>query len=520
MVSIRSWLLCMGLLLPWAALAAMEDVIVMVEARERPNAGFELGAGVIVSQTAARTVIVTARHVVANEQGDLAPDLRIEFSTRRGKFFAASANPTYADRSLDLAVLFIDHATAPDVPRVITDDTRRLLSPTAATQLTGAQVTLIGAIGRKRWARGLQNDVVVGGDLQALRVKSDEARAGASGGGLFDSLGRLLAMASNVDMTTGLLNALPIDTALGRLRRWGVEVSLETATAATTSPALMAQMREGLRFEVVYLEPPPQFPGGIWPWKSGNGFAHRLTAQLSPALRELSPLLSLQFPDHPSMAAIDLRGPAYSLEGQQHPVAFEAQAFMTLPDGRKLGPMPVRLDFAIGPGSMAAQLGGDAPDAVDRRLKFFEFNERESRSARQRSDTLYAELRTTNAQNQEQAMLKQYPLLFPSWKMRCRQVHEVWECSGSSHIPRNPYQGKLANVVHGLKLGKAEDDLAITLPIDPSVDLLTHMPKEAAGLLNRGAQELFVWMRLATGEALGPKRLCKVRLHNKQPICD
>ena len=520
MASIRFWLLCVAALFPWTAMAATEDVVVMVEARERPNAGFELGAGVIVSQTAARTVIVTARHVVANEQGDLAPDLRIEFSTRRGRFFAANANPAYVDRSLDLAVLFIDHATAPDVPRVLTDDFRRLLSPTAPNQLTGAQVTLIGAIGRKRWARGLQSDVVVGGDPQALRVKSDEARAGASGGGLFDSLGRLLAMASNIDTTSGMLNALPIHTALGRLRRWGVEVSLETATAATTSPGLMAQMREGLRFEIVYLEPPPKSAGGIWPWKSGNGFAHRLTAQLSPALRELSPLLRLQFPDHPGMASIDLRGPAYTLEREQYPVAFDAQVFMTLADGRKLGPMPVRLDFAIGPNSMAAQLGGNAPDAVDRRLKTFEFNERESRSARQRSDTAVAEVRTNIASNEEQALLKQYPLLFPNWRMRCRQVDETWECGGSSYIPRNPHQGKLANVVHGLKLGKAEDDLAIDLPIDPSVDLLTHMPKEAAGLLNRGAQELFVWMRLATGEALGPKRLCRVRLRSQQPICD
>lgn len=520
MASISLWLLCVGVLLPWTAMAAMEDVIVMIESRERPNAGFDLGAGIIVSQTAARTVIVTARHVVTNEEGDLAPDLRIEFSTRRGKFFAASANPAYTDKRLDLAVLFIDHATAPDVPRVLTDDTQRLLSPTAPTQLTGAQVVLIGALGRKRWARGLQSDAVVGGDLQSLRVKSDEARAGASGGGLFDSLGRLLAMATNIDTTTGLLNALPIDTALGRLWRWGVEVSIEIATAATTSPALMAQMREGLRFEVVHLEPPPQSSGGIWPWKSGNGFAHRLTAQLSPPLRELSPLLHLQFPDHPSKAPIDLRGPAYTLEGEQYPVAFVAQVFMTLRDGRKLGPMPVRLDFAIGPNSMAAQLGGDAPDAVDRRLKVFEFNERESRAARQRSETAVAEFEGKHAHGIEHAMLKQYPLLFPSWRMRCQQVHEVWECRSNNYIPRNPNRGRLANVVHSLKLGKAEDDLAIDLPIDPSVDLLTHMPNEAAGLLNRGAQELFVWMRLATGEALGPKRLCKVRLRSQQPICD
>jgi len=518
-------LLLAGVFAHAPAFAAPQDIVVMVEARH--IRGF--GAGLVVGRTPERTVIVTALHVIANEAGDLAPEITVEFSTRRGRFYNASASPHYIDRALDLAVLLIEHDRAGIPPDVFESPDRVSLSPTPTVQLAGAKVLLIGAMNRQRWARGAQNDTVVGATPQLLRVRSGEAAAGASGGGIFDSFGRLLGMASRIDSASGELRAIPMGEVIARLRRWGIPVTLETTQAASTDAGLLAQLREGLRLTVTYTEPGPTVPGGPWPGAggSGGGFRHRLQAVLSPTLKELDPIVRLTFPDHPhltaySPTAYDLKAPSYTLDGPQYPIVLNAHAVLILPDRRQIGPVPIRLDFATGPESAARQLGHYAPEAVVRSRNVFEFQKRESEAAKQRGDAALQASARTGAINTESGMRDSYYKTFPQWRIRCEKREERWECRRSSHVPRHPYGGKLDNVVHGLKIGATERDLSVTFPLDAAVDLVAEFPKQAAMLLDDGAKELFVWMRLSTGEALGPQRLCEVKTKRRgtQTVCD
>lgn len=523
--------LCAGSLALWASLfcgavsAEPKDVVVMVDARHGRGSGTAFGAGLVVSQTPARTVIITALHVVANEAGDLAAEIGVEFSARRGRTYVAAASPYYTDRELDLAVLLVEHDRSGMPPEVLAGNGRRVLSPTRANQLVGAKVSLIGAMNRERWARGPTGDTVVGGNAQQLRVRSVEAMAGASGGGVFDSLGRLLGIASRIDSVSGELIVIPIEDALARLKRWGIEVSLEPALAESTEPGLVAQMRSGLRFEITYTHPEPNVPGGMWgPGQSfaGDGFRHRLRAVLSPALTELAPDVRIEFPQHPTLNPIDLKGPTFTVEASQFPVVFEAQAVLLLPDRRRIGPVPVTLDFATAPKAAAQRLGNYAPDAVARSRAQFDFQERESRAARERGGAAVRDAQVSSAIAQEASMRESYTKVFPHWRLLCEKVGEKWSCRPGNAVPRHPYGGKLANVVHSLKIGASERDLSVNFPIDPAVDLGLAFPKEAASLLNDGASELFVWMRLATGEALGPKRLCEVKTKRRgtQTVCD
>jgi hypothetical protein len=501
----------------------------MVDARHGRGAGTAFGAGLVVGRTPERTVIVTALHVVANEAGDLAPEITIEFRTRRGRFYSASASPQYVDRVLDLAVLLVEHDRAGVTPDVLEGSARAALSPTPTVQLMGANVSLIGAMNHQRWARGPQTDIVVRATAQQVRVRSGEAAAGASGGGIFDSFGRLLGMASRIDSASGELLVIPMSEVTARLRRWGMPTTLETTQAASTDDGLLAQLREGLRFNVTYTEPGPRVPGGPWPkaMGSGQGFLHRLEAVLSPTLRELDPLVRLTFPEHPHLTAYnptayDLRAPSYTLDGRQYPIVLNAHAVLILPDQRQIGPVPVRLDFATGPESAARQLGGYAPDQVVQSRNLFEFQKRESEKAKQRGDEAIKASRGSQAINEESSMRKTYYQAFPHWRIRCEKREEKWECSRSNNVPRHPYGGKLDNVVHGLKIGASERDLSVTFPIDSAVDLVAEFPKQAAMLLDDGANELFVWMRLSTGEALGPQRLCEVKTKRRgtQTVCD
>lgn len=523
----RHWggvLMLLAMFSSHAVIAAPQDIVVMIDARHSSGAGPAFGAGLVVGQTADRTVIVTARHVVANDAGDLAADIKVEFSTRRGRYFAATASPYYTDRELDLAVLLVEHDRTGVPPEVLTDDSRRMLSPTPPDQLVGAEVLLVGAMNRERWARGPQGDTVVGGTAQQLRVRSVEAAAGASGGGIFDSFGRLLGIASRIDSASGELIVLPMDQALARLKRWGMETTLETSPAASTDTGLIAQMRDGLRFEITYTEPDPKVSGGLWPESvgSGQGFRHRLQAVLSPALEGLNPVVRLTFPDNPQLEAIELKAPTYGLDALQYPVVLEAQAVLVLPNRRVIGPVPALLDFAAEPQAAARRLGHDAPDAVVRSRSVFEFEKRESEAARQRAGEAMRGFAVSNASNIEAGMRDNYHKVFPYWRLRCERRDEKWSCNTSSHVPRHPYGAKLENVIHGLKLGASERDLAISFPIDPAVDLGLAFPKEAAALLDDGAKQLFVWMRLATGEALGPHRLCEVKTKRRgtQTVCE
>lgn len=512
--------LCMAAGWAGTAVAAplREALVVMVDARHGKDSPVSFGAGIILSQTKVRTVIATALHVVADNDGNLAPTIEIEFHGRRGKIYRATVSNAYVDVEMDLAVLLVDHASGGEPPLLVVGDAARRVSPTSPEELTGGAVQIIGAMDSERWAIGTMGDRVTSGSRWQLRVRSASARAGASGGGVFDTDGRIVGLCSRIDSATGELQAIPISAVTKRVRRWGIEVGLSEADAASTEPGIQAQVRAGLRIVVTPVEPLLNSNGDVI--TIGGGYPHRVRAELSPAVKELQPRVEIKG-TNASFDPIVLRQPDYLLERGMAPVVLTAEAWAILPDGRRFGPVPLTLDFEKGPKAAAARGNALSREHLEASSRQFWWSEAQLRDARAHSDKAVEEARSESIRNSEQAIRTQLPLVFSSWKIRCKK-EEAWVCGHNGYLPTTPFGGQLGNAIHSIKIGRSEQDLYIDLPLDSSSDLRAELPRRVVSLLEDGAMHIFIRVQLTTGEVLGPKQLCGVRQKSSRrpPQCD
>lgn len=108
----------------------------------------EFGAGIIVSETVQRTVIVTAAHVIETQGGELASNIQVEFRSLRGRTFKASVTRSYIDLKLDLAVLFVERQVNSDLPQELDPTALQVVSPSKPQSLVGSSVQVIGAMGK------------------------------------------------------------------------------------------------------------------------------------------------------------------------------------------------------------------------------------------------------------------------------------------------------------------------------------------------------------------------------------
>lgn len=323
----------------------------------------EFGAGIIVSETVQRTVIVTAAHVIETQGGELASNIQVEFRSLRGRTFKASVTRSYIDLKLDLAVLFVERQVNSDLPQELDPTALQVVSPSKPQSLVGSSVQVIGAMGKKRWATVVNADKVVASDSDELRLVTDEAQAGASGGAVFDTLGRLLGICSRVDTSTGNLVILPMPAVLQRLERWGLPAGISYAQAGTSSPELNAQIQSQMRIDVLYQKPAtydPQQPLGA----SAPNFPHRIVAKLSPGIRQLTPTVDVSYVQASGQTKkYTLKAPDYSVDTGELPLKLDGEAWVTFPDGRRLGPIPTKFDFESGPIAAASALGAKAQEA-------------------------------------------------------------------------------------------------------------------------------------------------------------
>ena len=492
-----------------AASAAADDVVVMVDATFAATHRTEFGAGLVIAETDTQTLLVTALHVVQNEAGDMARDIAIEFAPLRGTTFKATTSLHYVDRGADLAVLFIDRTTQGALPRVLSPESRDRMSPSLPKSLSGASVSLVGAMGAGRWAADRVGAHIVSGDSSGLLIASREAQAGASGGAVFDTFGRLLAMSSRIDSGSGNLVAIPMATILARWRRWGLPVDLATARAGTSSSELTESLQRDLHVDVEFIRPDkadPQYPLG-----PQGPLPHRLTARLDKGLSRLAPSIEIQFsPNEERHETLILKPPAYVAETNQYPQKLVGEAWALFPDDRRLGPMPVTLDFESGPVALANSLGKKGQDMltwIRYAMGVEQNNARISHARKIESMARYEESRVAADKLDLPKRMQVMTEAFKHWHILCKFVEATWTCD-------YPYPGVrgVEKAIDTIQAGTSPDDISIDVPVLPVEDFQPRLAKQTARLLatSDGVEGIYLSLKLKNGDVLGPQRLCGI----------
>jgi hypothetical protein len=509
--ALRAWLLAALVGVAGVAHAAPEttamDLVVMVDARASGTRFNEAGAGIVVDEGDRQTVIVTALHVVEDAAGREADDIQVEFRSQRGKMFPARLARSYTDASLDLAVLFVDRRTAAEPPRVI-PGARDVLSPSEPQSLAEAAVHVVGAMGRQRWAESATRDHVVVGDARLLLIASEDARPGASGGAVFDSFGRVLAMSSRIDPATSQLRAIPMATIANRLRRWGLPLGLETARAGTSAPELLADMQRNLQVVVTYKPPisPPNSREALGPY---GPLPYLVSARLPESLRPLSPAIDVEFDRFVArQTTVKLAPPSYEATLYEYPVVLQAHAWVTFRDGRRLGPLSATLDFESGPNTLAAALGKDAQAQLAWIRGAWSTEASNARIDHERSQQLQTQYEASKAAaelSEQPRRLRTLQDGFRDFQISCERRADGWRCGGYFGFDQS------AKLMRELKLGRQPEDLPFDVQLEPAGDLRMRFMSVAEQLLSEeDSTAVYVKMTTVDGVRVGPVRLCHV----------
>ncbi len=198
--------------LDYRPLAAMIEI-------ETPGLQPAIGAGIVVSQRAGLTLVVTAAHLVQ------APNPKIVAERTIGVVFRAQNRQSYPatvrhlsprKTGLDLAVLAIEG----DVPAVLSGPLLSLLPPPDIDAFEGHGVKLIGYMNQDRWDQSLEHENLSEVTPEVLVVASQYVSNGASGGPLISEHGALVGMVHTEEQ--GRARALPIARILEAFADWGV----------------------------------------------------------------------------------------------------------------------------------------------------------------------------------------------------------------------------------------------------------------------------------------------------------
>lgn len=229
------------LMLSWAPAASaqlpvdrMKPLVVMLKTTD--GSGKEsCSAGIIVSQTPERTLILTARHIrvkVAEELRDdaNAPDIlpylaslrtSAEFAWLPGETFPAQVVPDSDDADLDYALLSVKGGQAPVLPDL---GLLATLGPSEDGERRDRGVVAMGNPACRRWDHTVTPGGIKEKSPAIIKAESSIDEEGLSGGALFGADGTLVGMVQRSG--SGFVYARPITLLIGELRRRSFRVDL------------------------------------------------------------------------------------------------------------------------------------------------------------------------------------------------------------------------------------------------------------------------------------------------------
>jgi Trypsin-like peptidase domain len=483
------------------------ELIAMVRVTENGTV-VSHGAAIVVHQSADRTVLVTAYHVLRERDGDWLGTPEVEFFDRRGSSYRANYNSAYVDKAFDLAVLFIDHTSNVRPPSLKQNLAQGVVSPDSENALLGAPVRVLGFMDTRPWSRTSTSDRITASDARRITIRSTAAEQGVSGGAVIDSLNRLVAMGLQIERGPEgpVLQALSMSTIRGRLAAWGLPFELRTSDAPSAGGAIEQRLRDGMRLEVTYA---PVNASGSSPWP------HLYRVVLPPDIAPLVTQVVIESLLLPSGRFI-FNPPAFADTVAIEAVRLRLKQFVTLHDGRKFGPYETTVDLSAGPAAEARAKGPDAVKAFARTLEVVTKNSEQMDRQQAVVADGYQQEQRSYLQAQAAAITRNAKENYVRWRIRCGHIKEptvnVWRCA-SETLPIGPgWPRNLPGdaVFEEVRLGDDPERVRTLVPLDEKEfgpKFLAH----AATMLKDGAKELYVTVRLLDGSLLGPKQLCVVR---------
>lgn len=493
------------------------DLVAMVSTVSGP------GAGLVVGQSDVRTVIVTARHLLVQEDYTIATDgISVEFNSLRGTPFQARVVEEYVDEGLDIAVLFIDHNND-RVPRLAAERFEESVSPTSPLALRGESVQVVGAAGGRQWSVSPPGDVITGVDGSRLLISSTGTRPGDSGGGVFDVFGRLLGLVSEYDVSTGELRVVSINEVRRRLQQWRIEFMLGTAGVPTGGPKLLDAMRKQAHLTATLDGDDPHGP-------------LTFRVEMSSSLKRLQPTFRVEFPEYVSLEAIHLRDPAFEAHASLPPFELTAEFWMDTPDGRHTGPIEHKFNIkALAEEKVRRKLPllDETASAIEKNRRdyalameeaslknasdSFWMAENHARESKAKQAKFEGEFASQLAQVFRDRIMREVPAQIERMEARCVIPPEAtWLCQidGVFHYPAS--WGRLDDLIRSIRVGQRSTIREGVLP--PLVELRLDRPDAVVDeiklaverTLAEGAKAVHIDVVFSSGQRVGPRILCGI----------
>jgi Trypsin-like peptidase domain len=485
-------------------------VMVHVATSAGPTGGF--GAGIVVAQSEARTIIVTANHVIRDEEGNLMDNIATEFWTRRGERFPATANALYTNTELDLAVLFVTPTANRPIPRVLSDPLLKVISPSPPSALTSESMQLMGFTGRQPWATGPATDKIIRSDRTSLLIRSHSVAVGNSGGAVFDSFKRLVGLVTRIPSGGGETHALPMKVVLDQLARWNLEVSLQFAAAPTGLEELAAFFEKATQIRVQF---PASKPSAAQ--RGPSSMSHLVSIVFPSGVEALKPQVRLEFGHARNPRRFSFAPPEYVAEVAAPPVVLQARLFFDLADGRKVGPIGKTIDFESGPFAAAKNKSEivQLKNTASGWKRVQEKHEEIAKATEERKLKADETLRPKRMSH----LLGVLKSSYPRWRIVCQFISEPkpsqWNCSTQSFTTQFSSLKPLNAFIKDLAVSREPGAAEIGIPLDTESWRETFN-ESIAQLLKNGADGVYVIVRLQNGDGFGPKQLCARTVERRQ----
>lgn len=183
-----------------------KQLVVMIDGRFPTTGALTSGAGIVVGRRGGLVYIATARHVI-EEIAETAVDLKVQFSDRPGVEIDAFILQNELDSGLDLALIGVPEALAPDSIKGQVPLNVARLQPKVEK---GEGIAFLGQPAGEPWKLSPIGQQVLQSGITKLEIASTDAQPGYSGGAAIDENFRIVGIIVSTDGSRVSIIPLPL----------------------------------------------------------------------------------------------------------------------------------------------------------------------------------------------------------------------------------------------------------------------------------------------------------------------
>lgn len=183
-----------------------KQLVVMIDGRFPTSGALTSGAGIVVGRKGGLLYIATARHVI-EEIAETAVDLKVQFADRPGVEVDAFILQNELDSGLDLSLIGVPEALAPDSIKGQVSLNVARLQPKVEK---GEGIAFLGQPSGEPWKLSPIGQQVLQSGITKLEIASTDAQPGYSGGAAVDENFRIVGIIVSTDGSRVSIIPLPL----------------------------------------------------------------------------------------------------------------------------------------------------------------------------------------------------------------------------------------------------------------------------------------------------------------------